>query len=318
MTPTATQLKFHLDQRRRWFDNEWLFKWHHIGGQRVVEIDMFDGRQARYAGIKFTGSSRAVFWDAISRGVRKEVIEQFAWIEERVRVYARAQAEAAVDECAGLLAAFVQSVRNAAVQKDMILRGDGLNFPPEQDAGRWVDVSPGEIAHQTAALKEALFPSAAPSFAARTARAATETDKPTPTYQVALSFAGEQREYADAVARALRVRGIEVFYDQFEAVTLWGKDGAEFFQRLFAADTAYVVMFISSDYVAKKWTRHEGRAALSRAIAEEREYVLPVRFDDSVVPGLPDTVQYLRATDYDPTALAALISEKIGLTAKSR
>lgn len=89
---------------------------------------------------------------------------------------------------------------------------------------------------------------------------------------------------------------------------------------MFEADTAYVVMFISKEYVAKKWTRHERRSALSRAIAEEGEYVLPVRFDDSAVPGLPNTVQYLRAQDYSPAALAAVISEKIGippLTAKA-
>jgi len=57
-----------------------------------------------------------------------------------------------------------------------------------------------------------------------------------------------------------------------------------------------------------------------RAIAEEGEYVLPVRFDESLVPGLPDTVQYVRAEDHSPAALAALISEKIGippLTAKA-
>jgi len=79
-------------------------------------------------------------------------------------------------------------------------------------------------------------------------------------------------------------------------------------------------MFVSKEYVEKKWTRHERRSALSRAIAEEGEYVLPVRFDDSIVPGLPDTVQYLTTQDYDPAALAALISEKIGippLTAKA-
>jgi hypothetical protein len=322
MTPTATQLKFRLDQRHRWFDNEWLFKWHHIGGQRAVEIDTFDGRQARYAGIKFAGSPRAVFWDALARGLRKEVIEQFAWIEERIRVYARAQAEAAIDECADLLAAFVQSVRQAAVRTDRILRGDGLNFPPEQDAGSWGAVSPGDIPHQAMALKAALFPpqTAVPTGAVPADGPATESDKPTPTYQVALSFAGEQRKYVEAVARALQARGIAVFYDRFEAVTVWGKDGAEFFHQLFAADTAYVVMFISKNYVAKKWTRHERRSALSRAIAEEGEYVLPVRFDDSIVPGLPDTLQYLTTQDYDPAALAALISEKIGippLTAKA-
>jgi hypothetical protein len=308
MTPTGTQLKFRLDQRLRWFHNEWFFKWHHIGGQRVVEIDMFDGRQARYAGIKFTGSSRDVFWDAIARGVRKEVVEQFAWIEERVRVYTRAQAEAAIDECVGLLAGFAQSVRHAAVQKDKILRGDGLTFPPGQDAGVWIDISPGEIALQAAAVKMALFPPAVPSAAV------PKTEKTTPTYQVALSFAGEQREYVEAVARALQARGIAVFYDRFEALTLWGKDGTEFFYHLFAADTAYVVMFISRDYVAKKWTRHERRAALSRAIAEEGEYVLPVRFDDSLVPGLPDTLQFVRTADYDPAALAVLISKKIGIS----
>jgi hypothetical protein len=318
MTPTATQLKFRLDQRRRWFDNEWFFKWHHIGGQRVVEIDTFDGRQARYAGIKFTGSPRAVFWDALARGVRKEVIEQFAWIEERVRVYAQGQAEAAIDECAGLLEGFVQSLRQAAVNKDRILRGDGLNFPPEQDAGSWGGPSPpGDIAHQAIALKAALFP----TQTAVATRAVSESDKPpVPTYQVALSFAGEQRKYVEAVARALQARGIAVFYDQFEVLSLWGKDGVEFFHQLFAADTAYVVMFISKDYVSKKWTRHERRSALSRAIAEEGEYVLPVRFDDSIVPGLPDTVQYLTTQDYDPAALAALISAKIGippLTAKA-
>jgi hypothetical protein len=326
MTPTATQLKLRLDLRRRWFDNEWLFKWHHIGGQREVEIDMFDGRMARYAGVGFDGSPRHVFWDAITRGVRKEVVEQFAWIEDRVRAYTRAPAEAAIDECAGLLTAFVQSVRRAAVQKDRILRGDGLTFPPEQDAGVWIDVSPDVINLQAKALKAALFPPQTddpilrPPPTRGPAGAAIESTSRMPTYQVALSFAGEQRDYVEAVARALRLSGIAVFYDQFEAVTLWGKDGVEFFHKLFAADTAYVVMFISKEYVAKEWTRHERRAALSRAIAEEGEYVLPVRFDDSAVPGLPDTVQYLRAKDYRPAALAALISKKIGispLTAKA-
>jgi hypothetical protein len=166
----------------------------------------------------------------------------------------------------------------------------------------------------------AVLPPDVPRSEAPMARNATKKDEPIPKYQVALSFAGEQREYVETVARALQARRIAVFYDGFEVVTLWGKDGAEFFHQLFAADAAYVVMFISKDYVAKKWTRHERRSALRRAIAEEGEYVLPVRFDDSIVPGLPNTIQYLKAEDHTPAALAALISEKIGispLTAKA-
>ena len=72
-------------------------------------------------------------------------------------------------------------------------------------------------------------------------------------------------------------------------------------------------MFVSAAYVAKPWTRHERKSALSRMLREESEYVLPVRFDDTPVPGLPESVLYLEANDYTPAQLAAMIVEKIGV-----
>jgi hypothetical protein len=45
-----------------------------------------------------------------------------------------------------------------------------------------------------------------------------------PTYDVCLSFAGEQRAYVEKVAQALQERGVRVFYDVYERATLWGKD----------------------------------------------------------------------------------------------
>jgi hypothetical protein len=136
----------------------------------------------------------------------------------------------------------------------------------------------------------------------------------TPAYQVALSFAGEQRDYVERVARALQAKGIKLFYDRFETTQLWGKDGVEFYHQLFATNTSFVVMFISSDYVFKPWTRLERRSALSRALVEKTEFILPVRFDYTPVPGLPDSVIYLRASKYSPEALATLIGERIGVS----
>ena len=52
-------------------------------------------------------------------------------------------------------------------------------------------------------------------------------------YEVALSFAGEEREYVEKVARALQSRGIEVFYDEFEQVSLWGTDLVEVLHDVF-------------------------------------------------------------------------------------
>ncbi len=43
-------------------------------------------------------------------------------------------------------------------------------------------------------------------------------------YDVALSFAGEQRRYVDETAAELVRLGIRVFYDDYEKADLWGKD----------------------------------------------------------------------------------------------
>ena len=133
------------------------------------------------------------------------------------------------------------------------------------------------------------------------------------TYQVALSFAGEQRDYVEDVARHLAARSIDVFYDGFQQTWLWGRDGVEAFYEVFAETSNFVVMFISAEYVAKPWTRHERKSALSRMLMEESEYVLPVRFDDTPVPGLSESIQYLEANDFTPAQLASAIIEKIGI-----
>ena len=132
-------------------------------------------------------------------------------------------------------------------------------------------------------------------------------------YEVALSFAGEQRGYVEQVARALQSRGIEVFYDDFERVQLWGKDLAEELHEVFEHRAALAVMFISEEYVEKVWPRHERRSILSRAVQEESEYFLPVRFDCTSVPGLPDSIKYERADAHTPEELAAMVAEKLGV-----
>ncbi len=43
-------------------------------------------------------------------------------------------------------------------------------------------------------------------------------------YEVALSFAGEDRPYASQLANILRRRGVRFFFDEYEKYTLWGKN----------------------------------------------------------------------------------------------
>lgn len=170
MTPTATRLRERLDARRLWFQNEWFFKWHFIGKDGPVDIDSFDGRHIHYGGVKFSDTARDIYWQTVVRGVRQEITSQFAWVDQEVRNYNDETALRAIDECAGQLASFVRAIRREAVKKDRILRGDGINFPTENDAGRWEGTSDREIQAQAEALKAALPTSASPSTPVVTSR----------------------------------------------------------------------------------------------------------------------------------------------------
>ena len=132
-------------------------------------------------------------------------------------------------------------------------------------------------------------------------------------YEIALSFAGEEREYVEKVARALQSRGIDVFYDKFEQVLLWGADLVELLPDVYENRANLAVMFISEHYVKKSWPTHERRSILSRAVRERSNYVFPVRFDEMPVPGLPTSIHYELVEKHGPEDLAAMIAEKIGI-----
>ena len=128
---------------------------------------------------------------------------------------------------------------------------------------------------------------------------------------MALSFAGAQRDYVGQVAAALKARGVRCFYDADEQVRLWGTHLAEELPRIYAEESAAVVVFISAEYAGRDWTRLERRAALARAVAEAGVYVLPARFDDSELPGLLPDVVTVDLRRYTPEQFAGLVAEKV-------
>ena len=129
-------------------------------------------------------------------------------------------------------------------------------------------------------------------------------------YEVALSFAGEDRSYVELVARDLRGRGVSVFYDEYERIQLWGTDQNEHFSAIYGGRASKVVLFISQHYLNKMWPRQERRAALSKAMDQDG-YVLPVRFDATELPGIPRTTGYLDLQLLSPAELSVSICEKI-------
>lgn len=132
-------------------------------------------------------------------------------------------------------------------------------------------------------------------------------------YDVALSFAGEDRGYVEQVAHHLEESGVRVFYDRFETVMMWGEHLVDLLDRVYRTESRYTVIFISQHYLSRAWPRHERQSAQARALIDAKPYLLPVRFDDSELPGLPPTIGYLDLRGITPIELAELIMKKLAL-----
>ena len=112
-------------------------------------------------------------------------------------------------------------------------------------------------------------------------------------YDVALSFAGEDRQHAKALAAMLEAGGYSCFYDEDELSDLWGKNLYDYLSSVYKDRARYCVMFLSKYYEQKLWANHERQFAQAKAFQENREYILPVRLDDTEILGIPPTVGYL-------------------------
>lgn len=131
-------------------------------------------------------------------------------------------------------------------------------------------------------------------------------------YDVAFSFAGEDREYVEQVAKILKDNGVKIFYDKFEEVELWGQDLGVHFEYVYNRSARYCVPFMSESYKKKMWTKYEIRNAISRAISSNEAYILPVKLEDVKIDGLRESIGYLSAKDLSPKELANKILQKLG------
>ena len=130
-------------------------------------------------------------------------------------------------------------------------------------------------------------------------------------YDVCLSFASEQRDYVSKVKDELNKAGLSHFFDEDEQVEMWGKNLNEALDEIYRKTSRFCVMFISTAYAKKMWTIHERRSAQARALIDRSVYLLPARFDDTEIDGLPPIVLYIDLRHHTSERFAQLIIEKV-------
>lgn len=131
------------------------------------------------------------------------------------------------------------------------------------------------------------------------------------TYDVAISFAGEDRIVAEEIAEKLKTRGVKVFYDDFEKADLWGKNLYDHLSFVYGEAARFCLVLISENYARKNWTNLERQAAQAKAFRQKIEYILPIRLDDTQIPGISETVGYIALKENSVDKIVDLLILKL-------
>lgn len=130
-------------------------------------------------------------------------------------------------------------------------------------------------------------------------------------YDLAFSFAGEDRPYVRQVKEECEKLGLKVYYDEDRKIDQWGKSIIGEQRKVYSGyKTKHFVPFISQYYFTKPTPTDEFKSALAESTKRER-YILPIKLDESdiSVEYLHSDTQYLKKSDYIPQRLAAALNK---------
>ena len=131
-------------------------------------------------------------------------------------------------------------------------------------------------------------------------------------YDVALSFSGSDRDYAERLAGALRSSDVTVFYDRSEQAYLWGENLQTHLAELYRVRARYCILLVSESYALGRWPRVELEAALAREFESGDTYILPVRMDDTQLKGLLPTRATVDARQESIDDIVAMVKCRLG------
>jgi hypothetical protein len=115
-------------------------------------------------------------------------------------------------------------------------------------------------------------------------------------YDFALSFAGEDRPFAERLNDHLVELGVTVFYDHAEQHRILAEDLEGFLGPIYKSGATYVIAILGRQYGQRRWTRFESDQF--KALFGEKR-VVPVWAEDAM-PSAFDTTAGIGGATFDP------------------
>jgi hypothetical protein len=104
-------------------------------------------------------------------------------------------------------------------------------------------------------------------------------------FEIAISFAGENRQLAQYITEQLESIDVSVFLDENYEANYLGKTWSKQFERIFLEDSTLVICLLDKFHKDKIWPTFERDCFKKRVPIEE---VIPIFLDDTVFVGIPD------------------------------
>ena len=192
----------------------------------------------------------------------------------------------------------------------MPLRFDDTDIPGLFSIDGYIDLrrrTPEQIA-------EFIIQRAKPQQQSSTVTTIHSTRLPTiKRFQIALAFPGEYRDYVSQVAAILgqKLGQDTVFYDQWYTAELARPNMDTHLQAIYHDHAELIVPFLCADYERKQWCGLEWRAIRDLLKKRQDNDIMPLRFDDTEIPGLYGIDGYIDLRRHTPEQIAGFILQRV-------
>jgi hypothetical protein len=134
-------------------------------------------------------------------------------------------------------------------------------------------------------------------------------------FRIAFSFAGEKRDFVAQVAAILAKRFGEdqVLYDKYHEAEFARSNLALYLPPFYHDQSDLVVAVLCKDYQTKEWPGLEWNAIYGLLKKRKQEEVMLCRFDGVEGEGLYGLAGFIDLDDKTPTAVAALILQRLAV-----
>lgn len=122
-------------------------------------------------------------------------------------------------------------------------------------------------------------------------------------FDVCISYARKDADYVLPVVAELRRKGWSVYLDVNRATEVAGLNLPEELIDAYQNAKRCCVLFVSNAYAESDYTKLELRAAMQRAFRDDR-YLIPVRMDDTEMPGVLPGVIWIEGRQRSPKRVA--------------